>query len=175
MFVLKDRFRQFKYFRKVSPPYAKRFFQLRQLNSLPNLNKCRKLSLRYDIKGWTQRAKACKQNSTSTILHRLGYSRVKRMSSSSEIAYLSSSGSNNESSADESDHSIHLMTSQRKDNFLHLFNSWIGFFCSFAAINSHISLEIYWNFKFKGINYILPSYDKFKGINYILPSYEGNM
>ena len=34
-FVLKDRFRQFKYFRKVSPPYAKRFFQLRWLNSLP--------------------------------------------------------------------------------------------------------------------------------------------
>ena len=28
-FVSKDRFRQFKYFRKVSPPYAKRFFQLR--------------------------------------------------------------------------------------------------------------------------------------------------
>ena len=28
-FVLKGRFRQFKYFRKVSPPYAERFFQLR--------------------------------------------------------------------------------------------------------------------------------------------------
>ena len=27
-FVLKDRFRQFKYFRKVSPPYAKRFFSV---------------------------------------------------------------------------------------------------------------------------------------------------
>ena len=33
-FVLKDRFRQFKYFRKVSPPYAKWFYQLRWLNSL---------------------------------------------------------------------------------------------------------------------------------------------
>ena len=67
------------------------------------------------------------QNSTSTILDRLGYSRAKRMSSSNEIAYLSSIGSNNESSADESDHSIHLMTSHRKDNFLHLFKlgQWV--------------------------------------------------
>lgn len=38
----------------------------------------------------------------------MGYSRVKRMSSSDEIAYLSSSGSNDESSADESDHRSEL-------------------------------------------------------------------
>ena len=39
---------------------------------------------------------------------------------------------------------------------LKLFNSWLGFFCSFAVINSHKSLENYWNYEFKGINNILP-------------------
>ena len=49
---------------------------------------------------------------------------------------------------------------------LKLFNSWVCFFRSSERFISHKSQENFWNYKFKGIIIIIPSYE---GIIQIMP------
>ena len=58
-------------------------------------------------------------------------------------------------------HIVRVLRRKYKIGIFTLFNSWVGFFCSFAGCISHKSLENNWNYKFKGCICIKPSYEAF--------------